>query len=109
ERKEIEVLLQHQVDGVLYAAMSHRVVRLPEGLGTVPTVLLDCRSDDLTVPSVVPDEEQGGYTATRTVLDHGHRRVGLINNSEGIPATGGRLAGYRRALADAGVAFDPRL
>jgi len=109
ERKEIEVLLQRQVDGVLYAAMSHRVVRLPDGLGTVPTVLLDCRSDDLTVASVVPDEVQGGYTATRAVLDHGHRRVGLVNNSEAIPATGGRLAGYRRALDEAGVAFDPGL
>ena len=107
ERKEIDLLLQRQVDGVLYAAMSHRAVAVPERLGSVPTVLLDARSEDLAVPSVVPDEVQGGYTATRAVLDQGHRRIGFLNNVEDIPATQGRLAGYRRALAEAGIADDP--
>jgi LacI family transcriptional regulator len=109
ERKEIDLLLQRQVDGVLYAAMSHRVVPVPEGLRSVPTVLLDARSDDLTVPSVVPDEVLGGYTATRAVLGHGHRRIAFLNNVDDIPATRGRLEGYRRALAEAGIPGDPGL
>lgn len=109
ERKEIELLLQRQVDGVLYASMYHRVVQVPEQLRSVPTVLLDARSDDPAVPSVVPDEVQGGYTAVRELLRHGHRRIGFLNNVDDIPATHGRLAGYRKALAEAGVDFDPRL
>ncbi|HKT00420.1 MAG TPA: LacI family DNA-binding transcriptional regulator [Rugosimonospora sp.] len=107
ERKEIELLLQRQVDGVLYAAMSHRVVPVPEGLRAVPTVLLDARSTDVSVPSVVPDEVRGGYTAIRALLDRGHRRIGFVNNVEDIPATHGRLGGYRQALADAGLVADP--
>ncbi|WP_432036083.1 LacI family DNA-binding transcriptional regulator [Streptomyces cucumeris] len=109
ERKEIDLLLQRQVDGVLYASMYHRVVELPERLRSVPTVLLDARSDDPAVPSVVPDEAQGGMTAVRELLRHGHRRIGFINNIDDIPATHGRLEGYRRALTEAGIAYDPGL
>jgi LacI family transcriptional regulator len=109
ERKEIDLLLQRQVDGVLYASMYHRVVEVPERLRTVPTVLLDARSDDLSVPSVVPDEVQGGYTAVRELVRHGHRRIGFVTNVDDIPATHGRLEGYRRALAEAGITHDPQL
>ncbi|MGR6971030.1 LacI family DNA-binding transcriptional regulator [Streptomyces cynarae] len=109
ERKEIDLLLQRQVDGVLYASMYHRMVEVPERLRSVPTVLLDARSDDPSVPSVVPDEVHGGETAVRELLRHGHRRIGFINNVDDIPATHGRLEGYRRALAEAGIVFDPRL
>jgi LacI family transcriptional regulator len=109
ERREIELLLQRQVDGVLYASMYHRVVQVPEQLRSVPTVLLDARTDNPAVPSVVPDEVQGGFTAVHELLRHGHRRIGFLNNVDDIPATHGRLAGYRQALSEAGVAFDPRL
>ncbi|MER5210267.1 LacI family DNA-binding transcriptional regulator [Streptomyces sp. NPDC002838] len=109
ERKEIDLLLQRQVDGVLYASMYHRVVSVPERLRSVPTVLLDARSDDPGVPSVVPDEVLGGETAVRELVRHGHRRIGFITNVDDIPATHGRLEGYRRALAEADIAEDLRL
>jgi LacI family transcriptional regulator len=72
-------------------------------------VLLDARSNDASVPSVVPDEVGGGRTATEELIRHGHTRIGLLNNVDDIPATRGRLAGYRAALDDAGLAFDQRL
>jgi LacI family transcriptional regulator len=58
---------------------------------------------------VVPDEVGGGRTATGELIRHGHTRIGFINNVDDIPATRGRLEGYRAALDDAGLAFDPRL
>jgi LacI family transcriptional regulator len=109
ERREIDLLLQRQVDGVLYASMYHRVVEVPERLRSVPTVLLDARSNDPAVPSVVPDEVRGGWTAVSELVRHGHRRIGFINNVDDIPATHGRLEGYRRALVEAGIDEDPRL
>jgi len=109
ESTEIELLLQRQVDGVLYAAMSHRVLPVPDRLREVPTVLLDALPDDLSVPSVVPDEVGGGYSAVRELIDHGHRRIAFATNTEDIPATHGRLEGYQRALHEAGIPFDPAL
>jgi LacI family transcriptional regulator len=110
ERRSIEMLLQRQVDGVLYAAMYHRIVRLPETLRSTPTVLLDARSDDdVAVPFVVPDEVGGGYAAVRELIEHGHRRIGMAVGTADIPALHGRIEGYRKALAEAGVPYDPSL
>jgi LacI family transcriptional regulator len=109
ERRSIEMLLQRQVDGVLYAAMYHRVVRLPKSLRSTPSMLLDASCDDPAIPSVVPDEVQGGYTAVRELIEHGHRRIGMITGTADIPALHGRIEGYRKALAEVDVAFDAAL
>jgi LacI family transcriptional regulator len=52
---------------------------------------------------------QGGRTATEILLQKGHRRVGFINNIDPIPATFGRLEGYKQALASLDIPFDPAL
>jgi len=109
EEAEIRALEQRQVDGFLYATMYHRDVTLPESLRTVPTVLLDARTADPAVSRCVPDEYAAGLAATRALIEAGHRRIGLANNTDDIPASRGRLAGYRQALTDAGIAYDDRL
>jgi LacI family transcriptional regulator len=109
EAAEIQALRQRQVDGFLYATMYHREVTLPEAVAGVPTVLLDARSENSDVPSVVPDEVAGGRTATEELIRHGHQRIGFVNNADDIPATHGRLEGYRAALQEAGIKFDKRL
>jgi LacI family transcriptional regulator len=58
----------------------------------------------------VPDEVQGGLTATRVLIDAGHTRIGFINGpAEFSPASSGRLAGYRQALKRAKIRFDGSL
>jgi LacI family transcriptional regulator len=109
EQNNAATLLQHQVEGVLYASMYHRVVTIPSALRDVPTVLLDASSDDEHVPAVVPDEEGGGRTAVQELLRAGHRRIGFLTNRDDIPATHGRLRGYQDALAGAALPYDRRL
>lgn len=109
EQAALDMLLERQVEGVIYATMYHRPVAVPPALTLVPAVLLDCYVADRTLPAVVPDEVRGGKTATETLLQAGHRRIGFINNSDAIPASHGRLEGYRQALAAAAVPFDPDL
>jgi LacI family transcriptional regulator len=109
ERREIQTLLQRQVDGLLYAAMYHQVVSPPPTLTHVPCVLLDARADDASLPSVVPDEVGGARAAVAELLRQGHRRIGFVTHGDDIPATHGRLRGYREALAEAGVPDDPSL
>jgi LacI family transcriptional regulator len=104
-QRGIKALTQHQVDGVLYATMFHRVVTVPPELASTPVVLLDASSTDLKIPSVVPDEIGGGAAAVREILDHGHRDIGFLTNIDDIPATHGRLLGYQTALKDAGIAY----
>jgi LacI family transcriptional regulator len=107
EATEIEALRQRQVDGFLYARMFNGDVSVPAALAGAPTVLLDATSQDTSLSSVVPDEFEGGRTATKVLIEHGHTRIGFINNSDDIPAAAGRLAGYAAALDEAGIPFDP--
>ena len=109
EEFAIETMLERRVESVIYAAMFHRAVEPPKDLREVPTILLDCYSEDGQWASVVPDEVSGGRTATEALLARGHERVGFINLPPGFPATSGRLEGYRRALEARGLAFDVSL
>jgi len=109
EAAEIRALRQRQVDGFIYATMYHREVTLPDQLDGVPTVLLDARMGDPSVASVVPDEALGGQTAAQVLIDAGHRCIGFINNVDDIPATRGRLAGFRMAMERSGLAVDDSL
>jgi len=103
EAAEIAALKQRRVDGFLYATMYHRDVAVPEALTDVPTVLLDAKTSDSSVSWVVPDEVAGGRTATEELIRHGHRQIGFLNNVDDIPATRGRLRGFRAAVHDAGL------
>ena len=109
EERELETLLQHQVDGVLYATMYHRRAEVPDVLGDTPVVLVDAESADPALSSAVPDEVGGAMTAVGELVGQGHRRIAFINNAGPTLAAAGRLEGYRRALEKAGIGLDPAL
>jgi LacI family transcriptional regulator len=109
EAAEIAALRQRQVDGFLYATMYHQRVEVSPALADAPTVLLDASSADPAYPSVVPDERQGGHTATTVLTAAGHRRIGFAQNVDDIPATHLRLAGHLDALREAGLEHDEAL
>ena len=105
----VNALLERQVDGIIFATMYHREAHPPPQIREVPTVLLDCFVKDRSLPSVVPDEIKGGYTATKYLLEAGHRRIAFINDASSVPAVFGRLAGFKQALAEYDVPFDEQL
>ena len=109
EARAIDSMLARQVDGIIYATMWHRVVDPPPALREVPLVFLDARTDHPDDSWVVPDDERGGYEATLHLIEHGHRRIGYVREDNPYPADGERFAGYRRALQEHGLTFDPRL
>lgn len=109
ETAAIETLLEHRVEGIVYATMYHRPVNPPATLRETKAVLLDCFVEDRSIASVTPDEETGGYEATSVLLNRGHSRVGFITNEDHVPATFGRLNGYKRALREHKIEFDPAL
>lgn len=109
ENDAIAMMLEHQVQGILYSTWYHREIEVPGLLQQTDTVLVNCYSADDAYPAVVPDEEQGGRTATEGLIAAGHRRIAFVNTTSPSPAQTGRLAGYASALAAAGVDYDPSL
>jgi LacI family transcriptional regulator len=109
EREALTMMLDHQVHGILYSTWYHRAVEPPAALRGTNTILVNCYAPGTDLTAVVPDEVQGGRTATQTLLDAGHRRIAFVNTTTPSPAHDGRLRGYRDALHGAGIAFDPDL
>jgi len=109
ETRALNMMRDHQVEGIIYATMYHRQIKRSQFPEDIPTVLINCYADDRSLPSIVPDEVGGGRTATETLLKHDHRRIGFVNIAAQEPAPLGRLEGYRQALENAGIPYDPAL
>ncbi|MCP1660326.1 LacI family DNA-binding transcriptional regulator [Neisseria perflava] len=104
----IRTFMEHRAEGILYVAEYHQEVVLPEVANVCPIVLANC-FDAIGTPAVLPDDEQGQYDLVREIIRHGHDHIAYVTLRPGIEATRLRIAGYRRALEDAGIAFDADL
>lgn len=106
EKSAIEVLLEQRVEGIVYASVHNHTVNPPDSIREVTVILVDSHVQDRSLPSVVPDEIQGGRDATEALLIWGHQKIGFINSVHHIPARYGRLEGYRQAFEKFGIALD---
>lgn len=76
----------------------------------IPFVVVDHRGElDADIPSVGATNWLGGRTATEHLISLGHRRIAIISGPSSHRCSRDRIAGYRSALEDAGIAFDPTL
>ena len=104
----IRTFMEHRAEGILYVAGFHQEVLLPEVPNRCPMVLVNC-FDSAGTPAVLPDDEAGQYGLVRRIIQSGHKRIAYVTLQPGVEATRLRLAGYRRALADSDIVFDPDL
>jgi len=78
-------------------------------LSGVPTVLIDSIHPHFSW--VIVDNVEGGYQATKHLIDLGHRKIGFISDVPGNPfnftPTQDRHQGYMDALAQADISFRP--
>jgi DNA-binding LacI/PurR family transcriptional regulator len=74
-----------------------------------PVAILDSYFRDLPVIGVVDGSFEGARRAVGYLLRQGHRRVGYIPPGETAEAPHEKSQGYRAALGEAGIAFDPKL
>ncbi|WP_368189821.1 LacI family DNA-binding transcriptional regulator [Blautia sp. 1033sp1_1033st1_G9_1033SCRN_220408] len=76
----------------------------------LPIVLLEDSLSTFGCHSVNTDNYQGGYLATKHLIDLGHTRIGTITGSSDFPNTNAnRTTGYMAALTEAGIPIDPEL
>ena len=76
----------------------------------IPVVVIDPpREPGPDVRSVGTTNWQGGLTATRHLIELGHRRIAAIAGSPGLWSSQARLDGYRAAMLEAGLAVDESL
>ena len=104
----IRTFEEHRVEGIIYVAEYHRPVDLPQVAPGIKMVLANCY-DDRGTPSVLPDDRKGQYSLVRALIAKGHRRIAYLSLSANLDATRLRTEGYRAALSEAEIEFDPSL
>ena len=105
EYKYAQIMAQKQVDGVLLvpACSNAKSVEFLQS-NDIPVVLIDRIVPNVEADVVRCDSEGGAYQLTRLLLDLGHEKITMITGPQGISTSDDRVAGYRRALAEAGLA-----
>lgn len=77
--------LDRQVDGIIFAAMRAREIKVPEIPASTPVVMLNAASAHSQALSVLPDEEAGGRAAVDLLVAHGHRNgIALVGQNEEV-------------------------
>lgn len=79
---------------------------LPSGF---PVVLLNCPPSDTAHDSLTVANFEGAHAMVRHLAGLGHKRIAMIKGAEGNFDAAERLRGYRAALKEAGLRFDPAL
>lgn len=110
ELTEVRALRAQGVDGLLLLPSpgSDTVVTGLVRLG-IPTVLLDRLAARDDVDQVGTEHVQSTAALTEHLASLGHRRIGLVTGSRGLPGTEERTLGYRLGLERAGLVWDARL
>ena len=107
--RHIYLLREKSVDGVIF---SGGIINGYETLSILKelkerVVVVGRHSVDF--PAVMVDNMGGATQAVQHLIDLGHRQIGCIAGPEGSTTAEDRLTGYRNALAQNGMTFDPLL
>lgn len=109
--KAIRSMVAGGVDGIILPpplADSLKVLSAIRESNTL-AVTIGTQHDDVQVPSVCIDDYEAAKTMTRHIISLGHRRIGFIVGNPEQMASELRLAGFRDAMSDAGLAIDDGL
>ena len=106
EGRNLDLMIERRVDGFIIAPTTNALPRLERVTSqSIPVVVID-RQIDMEIDQVFSDNEQAAYAATRALLELGHTKIGTIVELVGVASFDDRLAGYRRAMAEAGYESD---
>lgn len=105
----VETLLGRKVDGLIVIGSVLPLDELNRVNSILPTIVVGREVDGWENQCLYIDNEKAGYDATKHLIDLGHRRIAHITGIKDHQDTVRRMAGYRRALTEAGIEIDTDL
>ncbi|WP_409466550.1 LacI family DNA-binding transcriptional regulator [Amycolatopsis sp. GA6-003] len=103
ERATVDSLGPHLVDGALVHPEALEAADFPAADGQIPLVLLGEHAVDVALDRVAIDNVRAAQVAVSHLVSLGRRRIAAIGANPQRGTSSLRLAGYRAALADAGL------
>src|SRR6185437_9951638 len=96
----VNVLLDQDVSGIIYAAMTPKSLYIPAPLRDVPFIVVNADPRGMEAfPLVDAGNYDGGALAARTLLAAGHTRILYLAGEPENPVTNDRERGFRDVMA----------
>ena len=103
-----ELIGNRRVDGLM-VINPYADRRFESAPANFPMVYVCAVAREARISSVCLDDEHVAYEATKHLLDLGHRCIAMVTGPMNEDCSRDRSVGYRRALEEAGLVYDPRL
>lgn len=98
-------ILKRNLDGAIFLGNYSEVLSEEmQGLGK-RLVLVDCYDEGTQIHSTIGiDDENGGYLATKHLLENGHRKIALVASNVNLDGPiRRRYLGYKKAMEEFGI------
>ena len=105
ELENLNVLMRHRTDGLLFAparSENRSLANMLDKLST-PSVTVDRPLYDSAVPSVISNNYKGAKAATQHLIMHGCRRILCLGGETDLYTIKERIRGYKEAVKQAGL------
>lgn len=99
EKRAIESMIQHNVDGLIIAPSGHNIQAVKELHKKMPIIFVDRFIKDVDIPTVSVDNYKGAYILTELLIRHGHSHIWAIQGKESSSANKERVRGFKDAMA----------
>jgi LacI family transcriptional regulator len=104
EREAIATAISKNVDGIILfpTCRDDRGIQLMRKSDT-PFILIGRRLSDAAMDYIVSDDVEGGYLATKFLLEQGRRKIIHFSGPDYVSSSFERKQGYIRAMEEAGA------
>jgi LacI family transcriptional regulator len=110
EKDGIDFLISRNCDAIIVhvEAVSDEYLTELSKKG-IPIYLMSRRVDAISENCISLDNEQGGYLATKHIIEQGHKDIAYIAGPQFKADAYNRLLGHKRALNEYGIRFNEQL
>lgn len=111
ELKALEEIKKHRLKGVIMTPgfgdtkFQGEFIEAIKSIN-IPIVLVSADLNYINLSGVFVDDIMGGYLATKTLIENGHKKIGIITGIVSSSSAVNRLKGYKRALKENNISID---
>ncbi|MBO9493899.1 substrate-binding domain-containing protein [Thalassotalea sp. G20_0] len=108
EHQAIERLIGHCESAIVHSKWLSDETLIDFASQIPGLVLINRYLEPIAERCIALDNVQGGYIATRHLLNKGHQQIGYLCSDQFIDDAQDRLKGHHKAMAEAGIPVDER-
>jgi len=110
EKKSIALLQSWMVDGIIIAPIGLESEHLQKASKSgTPVVLIDRFFEGVNLPYISSNDFEGSLEATQYLINNGHKKIACFQGIVGTSPNNQRVNGYKQALKNNKIHFDPSL